>query len=228
MRLSVVVLGLIGLVLAPAVHAAKKPVAAWQVMRATDPVTRASTCAVVASDYVGKMRFTQTGALYPVVEMNSTYGLLVGVSSGGRFRMPTGDILWAVDDLPHRELRAAENPGAVPPAAPHPSPQGNLEALTAYSIGLSQAMVAPSTMASGPKAREMLAEMLAGRSLLFRSAGTGAQTGLPNYTALMAGQITGKGELKPIPLDVSFRDGLKACGIAESPASAPEAVSTAP
>jgi len=199
---------------APTAHARKKPAAAWQVMRATDPVTLASTCAVVASDHYGKIRFTQTGGLYPVVEMNSTHGLLVGVSSGGRFRLPTGDILWAVDNFPHREIKAADNPGLPTPATPA-APEGTVEAVTAQAMRMTYAMTATSTMASGAKAREMLDEMLAGGSLLFRAAAPAAQIGMPNYTALMAGQITGKGELKPIPIDASFREGLKACGITE-------------
>ncbi len=195
---------------APAAEARRKPRDTLQVMRATDPVTRVSTCAVVASDYVGRTRFTQSGALYPVVESNGTYGLLVGVSSGGRLRLPTGDILWAVDNLPHRELRAADNPGA--PAMDGP-PEATVEAMTAYGMALSQAMTATSTMASGDKAREMLAEMLGGTSLLFRSAGAGPATGLPDYSALVAGQVNEKGELRAIPLDASFRNGLRECGL---------------
>lgn len=214
MRTTVTALAVAALILpAPAAYARKKPVAVWQVMRTTDPITKTSTCAVVASDYYGKMRFTQTGALYPVVEMNSTYGLLVGVSSGGRYRLPSGDIVWAVDDLPHRELRAANNPGA--PRMPGPTTDGAnaLSSVTAYAMKLAQSGVSTSTMASGDEAREMLGELLAGGSLLFRRAAATPTMGLPNYEALAAGQITANGELKPIPLDKSFRDGLTACGI---------------
>lgn len=198
----------------PAAHARKQPRAAWQVMRATDPITRVSTCAVVASDYIGRIRLTRSGALYPVVEMNSTYGLLVGVSSGGRIRLPTGDVLWAVDELPHRELRAAENPGALP-MPPLPASGATVEAMTAYATQLTRAVTATSTMASGARAREMLDEMLNGKTLLFRSAGMGPQTGLPDYSALVAGQVNEKGQLHPIPLDASFREGLRNCGIME-------------
>lgn len=198
-------------------HAKRERAPTWQVLRATDPITRASTCAVVASDYYGKSRFTQTGSLYPVVEMNSTYGLLVGVSSGGRFRLPTGDILWAVDELPHREIRAAENPGSVPVPTPSTDPARTMEAVTAYATQLARTAMATSTMASGAKAREMLDEMIAGRSLLFRAAALGSQTGLPDYSALMVGQRNEKGQVYPIALDSSFRDGLKVCGISEQP-----------
>ena len=207
---------LVAIIAAPA-QAKRERSPTWQVLRATDPVTRASTCAVVASDYYGKSRFTRTGSLYPVVEMNSSYGLLVGVSSGGRIRLPTGDILWAVDELPHREIRAAENPGAVPMPSPSADSTKTVEAVTAYAMQMAKAGVATSTMASGARAREMLDEMIAGRSLLFRAAALGAQTGLPDYSALMVGQKNEKGDVYPIALDASFRNGLRACGIIDRP-----------
>lgn len=202
---------LASLSLTPTAHARKKPAATWQVLRAADPITGASTCTVVASDSAWGTRFTRTGGLYPVVEKNSRLGLLVGVSSGGRYRMPSGDILWVVDGQPYRELKAADNPGPGDPTTPPPA--GSIEALTAQTMRLAYAMSATSTMASGAKAREMLDEMLAGRSLLFRPAAAAPQMGLPNYAAFMPGQITSKG-LRPYPLDESFRVGLTACGIA--------------
>lgn len=40
----------------------------------------------------GRSTKKATGALHPVIESSSPYGLLVGVSSGGRFRLPTGGL----------------------------------------------------------------------------------------------------------------------------------------
>lgn len=211
MRVAGVALALGALAMSPAAQARKPPPPVWQVMRSADPVTGASTCAVVASDASGRLRFTQTGALYPVVEMNTTYGLLVGVSSGGRFRLPVGDIVWRIDDHPHRVVRAADNPSDA--GQQSAAPAATVEGMTAQTMRLVQTMTATSTMASGGTAREMLNEMLAGQSLLFRSARTTAQTGIPDYAALGAGQITAKG-IRPYPLDASFRAGLATCGIA--------------
>jgi hypothetical protein len=64
---------------------ARKKQATWVAKQATDPITGASSCTVTASDRAAGMRFTRTGATYPVVELNSEHGLLVGVSSGGRY-----------------------------------------------------------------------------------------------------------------------------------------------
>ncbi|MES2302342.1 MAG: hypothetical protein V4521_09765 [Pseudomonadota bacterium] len=210
MRSRVAALVIIAAIFSTTAQAKKAPPAVWQVMRSADPVTGVTTCAVVASDTAGGLRFTQTGALYPVVEMNSTHGLLVGVSSGGRLRLPVGDILWRIDDHPHRVVKAADNPALAGQASEVPA--ATVEALTAQTMRMVQAMTATSTMAGGAAAREMLDEMLAGQTLLFRSASTALQIGIPDYSALRAGQVTAKG-IRPYPLDASFRAGLVACGI---------------
>lgn len=138
--------------------------------------------------------------------MNGTYGLLVGVSSGGRFRLPSGDILWAVDNLQYRALRSAENPGAATssPATPPTTP----EALTAWTMQLARRdrhqHDGERREGAGNAGRDVegtLAAVPAGR--------------LPDYCALAAGQVNEKGQLKPIPLDASFRDGLSACNITQ-------------
>jgi hypothetical protein len=149
------------------------------------------------------MRFTRVGALYPVVEMNSRFGLLVGVSSGGQFRLPTGEILWRVDDRPFRTLRAQDNP--VAETRTGPSGPGN-EAL-AQAYRLSAAMTATSTIASGDLAREMLVELVNGRELIYRQSTAAADVGLVNPNGSAVGQIT-RESLVPYQLDDSFHEGL--------------------
>jgi hypothetical protein len=196
--------------------AKKKPPATWQVSRVTDPITGTSTCVVAAMDKAAGLIFTQVGGLYPVVENNPVHGLLVGVSSGGKIRLPTGDILWRVDDKPFRELKANDNP---PPASATAASVSGTDAASkaiqdamAFTNRLTAGMTATSTVASGARAREMLTEMLTGQSLLFRAAAAAPAYGLPGSGTWQVGQITAKG-LRPIPLDDSFRAGLLACGI---------------
>lgn len=192
---------------------AKKKQSVWRAERATDPITGASSCTVTAADRAGGIKFTRTGATYPVVELNSQHGLLVGVSSGGRYRLPTGDIVWRVDDRPFHEIKAADNPVSD---STHPI----LADVTDRTVGFTMAeanqmvaaMTATSTMASGDKAKTMLAEMLAGQGLIFRSANV-QSFGLADPRAREVGQITRKG-LTPIPLDESFKGSLAQCGIA--------------
>ena len=197
---------------------AKKPArGAWDVIRTTDPITGASTCVVAALDYVGKDSFSRMGMLYPVVENNPVHGLLVGISSGGKLRFPTGDIVWRVDDRPFRELKAEDNPatGTAPATAPVPSniASKTMQETVAFSMKLVAAMTGTSTVASGDRAKAMLGEMLAGQTLIFRAAAAATDYGLQSSGMYRVGQITEKG-LHPIPIDESFRAGLTACGIA--------------
>ena len=51
-------------------------------------LTGQSRCVVAHYDHIGDIRYTRTAFLYPVVEQNPEYGLLVGVSTGGPVRIP--------------------------------------------------------------------------------------------------------------------------------------------
>ncbi|MET0183183.1 MAG: hypothetical protein ABW199_09880 [Caulobacterales bacterium] len=121
-------------------------------------------------------------------------------------RVPPGNILWRVDDLQFRELRAADNPTTTGAEAP------TLPGVPAEQMRMVQAYLAPVTAASGDRARELLAELLAGRGLIFRAAAGAPAYGLPNERAASVGQVTSEG-LRPILLDASFHAGLAQCGI---------------
>jgi len=216
--LPIILCGLTLPAIPSAAFAKKPPSPTWQAQHISDPITGASRCVVSALDYVGRTRFSRTGYLYPVIERNDTAGLLVGVSSGGRFRLPTGDILWRVDDKPFRELKAADNlPAAggttIPAqdASADPATQAMQEAMTS-TMRMAAGMSATSTVASGARAAEMLVELRSGRTLLFRAASAAASYGLADPGINRVGQIK-DGELRPIPLDESFEPALRACGI---------------
>jgi len=195
------------------------------VSRSADPLTGQSSCVIAAYDKLqfrkNALAYTKTGSLYPMVEINSKHGLLVGVGSGGRFRLPTGDILWRVDDRPLRELHAADNPGLnstqfyVPKTGNEETDRKVAEAMASTSK-LVASMSSTSTLASGQLAAEMLREMLGGQSLLFRAAAAAPAFGVPTGNERDVGQITLNGgivERRPFPLDASFREGIRACGI---------------
>jgi len=192
----------------------------WTATRTTDPVTGVSRCVVSASDYVGKTRYTRTGFLYPVIENHPEHGLLIGVSSGGRFRLPTGTILWRIDDHPFREIRPEEGPVAPAAALPPPSLPKETNDATAKAVNdamaaamrMAAGMSATSTFATGDTARAMLAELRAGKGLLYRAKAAAVDTGLPDSGAYRVGQITQDG-LRPIPLDASLAQALVECGI---------------
>lgn len=199
--------------------AKKKPRETWVVSKVSDPVTGASSCVVAAYDQFGKARYSRTGILYPVVENSPKLGLLVGVSSGGQYRLPTGNILWRIDQNPHRELLASDNPETGAPTFAMPAFKTGNEATDkavaesmANATKLTAGLTATSTVATGDKAREMLREMLAGKSLLYRQANVAPAYGLPSSQTYRVGQYTNEGH-QAIPLDDSFRRGLAECGI---------------
>lgn len=131
-------------------------------IRTTDPIIGKISCVVSAIDNVAGLRFSQTGGLHAVVQNSTHHGLLVGVSSGGRFRLPTGDIVWRVDDRPYRELKATDNPPpAGAPAMIFPVPPGTSDAAVAAmqqtiatALQATAGMTATSTVATGGNARD--------------------------------------------------------------------------
>ena len=220
MKIRITALVLLALTAATPAGAKGRAPQAWQATRTTDPVTGATRCVVTALDYFGKSRYSRTGFLYPVIEKHPDHGLLVGVSSGGRFRLPTGTILWRVDEKPIRELRAEDGPVTIDTAVA--APAGTLQdpvaaKAMADTMALTNRLImgatATSTFAQGDRAKEMLAELLAGHGLLFRAKAAAPETGLPGEGMYRVGQFTNEG-LKPVPLDESLRASLQECGMA--------------
>ena len=219
MKIRIIALALLTLTAATPGAAKGRAPQAWQATRTTDPVTGATRCVVTALDYFGRSRYSRTGFLYPVIEKHPDHGLLVGVSSGGRFRLPTGTILWRVDEKPFRELRAEDGPVTVDTAvaAPAGTPQDSVAAKAmADTMALTNRLImsatATSTFAQGDRAKEMLAELLAGHGLLFRAKAAAPEAGLPGEGMYRVGQFTNEG-LRPVPLDESLVSALAACGI---------------
>src|SRR5690606_37139503 len=139
----------------------------WSVSRSNDPVTGIERCVVAVTDRFGSDRSSRMGSLYPFVERNSSIGLLVGVSSGGRYRLPADDACRRLDANPLRELKMSDTPAIGPSSAPAiPMPvqaRGNPEAEKAFedamamSTRLMSATTSGVTAVSGGRAEEMFA-----------------------------------------------------------------------
>ena len=123
--------------------------------------------------------------------------------------MPTGDILWRVDDRPFRTLKAADNPVASPRAD---APTDLAAKAMQDAVTLTAKFTATSTVASGGLAKEMLVEKLSGNGLIFRSAAVAPAYGLGFPNGYEVGQITKDG-LRPYPLDSSSREALAMCSL---------------
>ncbi len=189
----------------------------WSATRTSDPVTGQSRCVVAHYDHVRGDRYTRTAFLYPIVEQNPEYGLLVGVSTGGPVRIPLGDILWRVDGNPHTRIAAADTPldeqgKALMDQARAGSLNEQHAAAMEQAMRTTAGLISANTLAAGDRARALLDEMLRGRSLIFRAAAADPGMGLPTGGSQSVGIIQG-GQQIPIPLDASFKQAIRQCGI---------------
>ncbi|MEM6900954.1 MAG: hypothetical protein AAF583_14450, partial [Pseudomonadota bacterium] len=190
----------------------------WTATASTDPITGVERCVVSIPDRRFGSSFSRTGAIYPFVEKNSELGLLVGVSSGGKIRLPTGDIEWRVDDNPHHTLRASDTPSpsiGIPGFNTSGMNQATLKAFEksmADSAGMIFSVQNGVTAVGGDKATKLLAEMRIGKELRFRSKTAVPSAGLASASTYRTGRIE-NGELVPFLLDGSFERALADCGL---------------
>lgn len=157
----------------------------------TDSVSRMATTWSRAS--LGTP-YTETGKLYPFV---GTRGgdLLVGVRSGGQYRIPAGTVQIRVDDHEAWTITPDETPADLIPGAAPAAP--GLEAQTAAAMQATAKIMSPYTAATGDKARQILRQIASGKLLKYR------QIGL-NQAASSTGEVA---------IDASFFDAMKSLGI---------------
>lgn len=190
----------------------------WTVTESVDPITSVSRCIVAPPDRAWGTAYTRTGYLYPFVENNSELGLLVGVSSGGPIRVPPGDIVWRVDDKPHRTLDAVNTPTLGNTSPPIDTSEmtdvvrQSFETAMAASSGMISSIQNGTTAVDGENAQEMLAEMRAGSQLIYRTVTASQSLGLANPSSTAVGRYSG-GAKEPYPLDASFESALQRCGL---------------
>ena len=190
----------------------------WTASASVDPITGVERCVVTVPDRSFGSAFSRTGSLYPFVEQNSELGLMVGVSSGGRYRLPTGDIDWRVDDNPHHTLKAADTPSTGGTVASVSTEDMSDAQARAYEQSMEdiEGMVFSIqngvTAAGGEKAEALLAELRAGSELRFRSKGAAPSAGLVSSSTYLTGRFE-NGQLVPIILDESFEVALRQCGL---------------
>ncbi|MBC6404782.1 MAG: hypothetical protein GDA41_03495 [Rhodospirillales bacterium] len=173
--------------------------------------------------------FTNSLAIYPVVEDHPKHGLLVGVSSGGKFRIPVGNVLWRVDKNDSILVSSADMPTVEQTHVDeyYKKLDQNINNKNNYSEILSKATadlmkqtssglisaLAGAAVASGEKAHKMLNQMRSGQSLIIRrNLGTHSDIGIPQSSDLLVGQFF-NGQQRPIPIDRSFHTALEACNI---------------
>lgn len=190
----------------------------WTASASVDPITGVERCVVTIPDRRFGSAFSRTGATYPFVEQNSELGLMVGVSSGGQIRFPTGDIEWRVDNEPYHLLKAADTPSSGVDL-----PNANTADMTAEALEVYQKSMADAegmmfsiqngvTVAGGERAAQLLEEMRAGAELRFRSKAAAPSAGLVSASTYRTGRFE-NGEFVPFLLDESFERALATCGL---------------
>lgn len=97
----------------------------WITVRDTDQFTDKSTCGVtVGSFYTGGGVYTVPNHYYPYIE-SANGELRVGIRSGGRFKIPVGDVQIRIDQNPAWTIATGETPVDY-------VPEGQLKAMQAY------------------------------------------------------------------------------------------------
>lgn len=180
----------------------------WSANQSSDPVTGERRCVVTAQERIFGGYYSSVSRAYPVVEVNSEHGLMVGVSLGdGSVKYSPGDIIWRVDENEPRTLLAAETPkigtnSFLDMSSATPEQKEIMAQAEAMSGGLLSSLQNGVTLVKGERAREMLDEMKAGSQILYR--------GVAPSAGLYSGSKTDYAE---IPIDDSFYIALAQCGI---------------
>ena len=196
--------------------ASTTPKVQWVASIQFDRFTDITTCTVsTGSLYTGSSVFTYTNHLYPFIEVVNN-DLRVGVKSGGKYKVPVGDVQLRIDNNKAWTISMSETPVNV---KPNTTMNSQLELMTEYAKNLPKEqkklivdsyktamsatgkMLSPFTLTTGDKAKAILNEMLNGKALIFRTLGFG----------LIAGNTAGStGEFL---LDGSLKVALEKCRI---------------
>ena len=183
------------------------PSVRWFTQGGVDEFTDVRSCMVTAaSRYTARFATSYTGKYYPFVETRAG-SLRVGVRSGGRVKIPVGDVQIRIDDHKTWTIASAETPLDYMPQATRDDIARRVKAMGGdadRAKATYEAMMAtmarsmsPFTAATGEKARKILRQMMNGTRIKYRTVGMNA----PGST---------KGEYY---LDESFLAGLRECGI---------------
>lgn len=184
-----------------------QPEVKWISVKNTDEFTDVSSCRVtVGSLYINKNVYTEVGKYYPFIEQVNGQ-LRVGLQSGGQYKIPVGNAQLRIDSNKTWDISTSETPLDLAPTLANfkPAYLDNLsddqKAMVAASyesaMEVSAQAMSPFTATTGEKAKKIVKEMLAGKSLKYRTVGL-------NQAASSTGVYD---------LDMSLQNALTDCGI---------------
>lgn len=159
---------------------ATQPSVDWVTSKSMDKFTDQSECLVtVGSYYTNTGVYTFTGHLYPFIkEVDGE--LWVGIRSGGKYPTPVGSVqlridkndAWTIDknETPTNGLPDTLNVKNFIDLDAYPQEQREMiQSSYEQSNETTKRMLAPYTVTTGVKAKAILAEMLRGKTLIYRS-----------------------------------------------------------
>jgi hypothetical protein len=184
------------------------PKVEWVASTEFDRFTDQKTCTVTTGSlYTQSSVFTYTNHLYPFIEVVDGE-LRVGLKSGGKYKVPVGDVQLRIDKNKAWDISMSETPVNV---KPDPQTSAQVDIMTEYAKSLppeQQALVvnsykaamsstgkmlSPYTATTGDKAKAIVKEMLKGNSLIYRTLGFSQ---VANYGGGTTGEFLLNGSLE--------------------------------
>mgnify|MGYP000518919949 CR=1 FL=1 len=189
------------------------PKVEWVVDRGFDPFTDEQTCKVTtASLYTKSATYTYSNHLYPFIEKINGE-IAVGLRSGGKFKVPVGNIQLRIDKNDAWEIFTSETPVVDTNEVSQPNvmsgyidnlPKKQKElVVNSYNAAMTSTgkMLSPYTATTGEKAKTIIKEMLQGDVLIYRTTGL---SNVPNYTESSTGTFL---------LDASLKSAMDKCNL---------------
>ncbi len=196
--------------------ASTTPKVEWVASTEFDRFTDQTTCSVTTGSlYTQSSVFTYTNHLYPFIEEVEDQ-LRVGLKSGGKYKVPVGDIQFRIDKNKAWGISMSETPVSIKPNtqvnaqadlmaeyAKNLPPEQQALIANSYKAAMNSTgkMLSPYTAATGDKAKAILKEMLKGNIIIYRTLGFGQMT---NYGGGTTGEFV---------LDGSLQTALNKCQI---------------
>ena len=186
------------------------PKVQWVASTEFDRFTDETACSVTTGSlYTQSSVYTYSNHLYPFIEVVKGE-LRVGLKSGGKYKVPVGDIQLRIDKNKAWDISTNETPVTVKPnsqvdvmteyAKTLPPEQRDL-VINSYKTAMNSSgkMLSPYTAATGDKAKSIVKEMLKGSVLIYRTVGFGQ---VPNHGGGTTGEFL---------LDNSLQVALNKC-----------------
>ncbi|MFQ3191530.1 MAG: hypothetical protein ACI936_002671 [Paraglaciecola sp.] len=192
------------------------PKVQWVASTEFDRFTDQTACTVTTGSlYTQSSVFTYTNHLYPFIEVVNGE-LRVGLKSGGKYKVPVGDVQLRIDKNKAWNISMSETPVNVKPDlqtsaqvdimteyAKNLPPEQQALVVNSYKAAMSSTgkMLSPYTATTGDKAKAIVKEMLKGNTLIYRTLGF-------NQAPTLGGSTTGE-----FLLDGSLEAALNKCQI---------------